>query len=237
MKHLDRALAIKQGRIYFIPASACVNGHLSHRRVDNYRCAECFKEIVVEPSNVKNYSSRAKAKELGLKRYNNGKPCVQGHIAERFTAGGACCECASIYNSSQKRRDSLNKLYKENKTSREKRAKSGLAWAIKNRKTEKGKITGVLRSFIGRMINNDKSKSMSEKLGYSNKEFNNHISGMFQEGMMWSNHGEWHVDHIRPISSFYAENITDPKIINALSNLQPLWAFDNLSKGSNYESN
>jgi hypothetical protein len=50
--------------------------------------------------------------------------------------------------------------------------------------------------------------------------------------MNWFNHGEWHIDHIRPISSFDLD--TDPSIVNALDNLQPLWAIDNMKKSNKY---
>lgn len=35
----------------------------------------------------------------------------------------------------------------------------------------------------------------------------------------------------KPVSAFLQEGITDPKVINALSNLRPLWAKDNFAKG------
>jgi len=60
------------------------------------------------------------------------------------------------------------------------------------------------------------------------------IENKFLPGMFWSNHGKWHIDHIKPVSVFVKEGITDPKIICALDNLQPLWAKDNLRKGVKY---
>lgn len=64
-----------------------------------------------------------------------------------------------------------------------------------------------------------------------------HLESKFQEGMSWENYGKWHVDHIRPVSSF---NITstecqDFKDCWALSNLQPLWAHDNLTKHAKWD--
>ena len=47
--------------------------------------------------------------------------------------------------------------------------------------------------------------------------------------MSWDNYGEWHIDHIRPVSDFPSE--TPPYVINSLNNLQPLWKIDNLKKG------
>ena len=48
--------------------------------------------------------------------------------------------------------------------------------------------------------------------------------------MSWDNHGKWHIDHIKPVSKF--DKNTLPSIVNALSNLQPLWAIDNIQKGN-----
>jgi hypothetical protein len=48
-------------------------------------------------------------------------------------------------------------------------------------------------------------------------------------GMSWDTHGDWHVDHKRPISSFSLDRVEEAFHI---SNLQPLWAFENLSKGA-----
>jgi hypothetical protein len=59
-------------------------------------------------------------------------------------------------------------------------------------------------------------------LGYSALELKEHIESLFTEGMTWDNHGEWHIDHIKPVSTFDPE--TPSSVVNALSNLQPLWS-------------
>lgn len=62
------------------------------------------------------------------------------------------------------------------------------------------------------------------------------LESRFLSGMSWENHsigeGKWHIDHIRPCASF---DLTDPeqqKVCFHYTNLQPLWAVDNLKKGS-----
>ena len=79
------------------------------------------------------------------------------------------------------------------------------------------------------------SRRTLQLLGCSIAELRAHLEQQFESGMTWENYGEWHVDHIRPCASF---DLTDPKQQEKCfhySNLQPLWAFDNLSKGDSWE--
>ena len=55
-----------------------------------------------------------------------------------------------------------------------------------------------------------------------------HIERQFTKGMNWSNHGEWHIDHIIPLASANTEQRL--KELCHYSNLQPLWASENISK-------
>jgi len=54
--------------------------------------------------------------------------------------------------------------------------------------------------------------------------------------MTWENHGEWHIDHIKPCSLFNLLNEDEQKKCFHYTNLQPLWASENLSKGCKYEN-
>ena len=63
--------------------------------------------------------------------------------------------------------------------------------------------------------------------GCSAGELKAYLESLFLEGMTWDNYGKWHVDHIRPVCSFLAEEWEQ---INHYTNLRPLWAEDNLTK-------
>jgi hypothetical protein len=67
-------------------------------------------------------------------------------------------------------------------------------------------------------------------LGYTALEFKAHMERQFVAGMNWLNHGEWHVDHIIPLSSFNLLDESERKIANGLANLMPIWAKDNFKK-------
>lgn len=87
----------------------------------------------------------------------------------------------------------------------------------------------VLKAF--QRIKQDKPTDTQSILGCTWEEAKAHFELLFQEGMTWENHGEWHVDHIRPVASFKKDEL---HLMNHISNLQPLWAKDNLSKGDAY---
>jgi hypothetical protein len=67
-------------------------------------------------------------------------------------------------------------------------------------------------------------------MGFTREEFKVHIETQFEPWMTWANHGKWHVDHIVPVAHYISQGVTDPLVINALSNLRPLSAAENLRK-------
>lgn len=72
-------------------------------------------------------------------------------------------------------------------------------------------------------------------LGCSVIEAVEHIENQFVDGMSWSNHGDWHIDHIIPLSVFNLEDAGQVAKACHYTNLRPLWASENLSKGSRIE--
>ena len=59
-----------------------------------------------------------------------------------------------------------------------------------------------------------------------------HLESQFREGMTRENHGlkGWHVDHVRPCSSFDLSDPEEQKKCFHYTNLQPLWWWENLEK-------
>lgn len=71
-----------------------------------------------------------------------------------------------------------------------------------------------------------------ELLGCTGAEAMAHIERQFKPGMSWDNRREWHVDHIKPLAKF---DMTDPaqqRQAFHYTNLQPLWASENMAKGA-----
>ncbi len=82
-------------------------------------------------------------------------------------------------------------------------------------------------------IGESKLEKTNLLLGYKAIDLKLHLESLFIDGMSWSNFGEWHVDHIKPVSKFDKTEL--PSVVNSLDNLQPLWANENLKKGARYE--
>ena len=75
-------------------------------------------------------------------------------------------------------------------------------------------------------------------IGCTLEQLKKHLENQFTAGMTWKNYGRngWHIDHIKPCTSF---DLTDPKQQRKCfhySNLQPLWAAENISKGNRISS-
>ena len=79
---------------------------------------------------------------------------------------------------------------------------------------------------------NAKSGSAVQDLGCTISQFKLYIENQFEPGMTWKNQGKWHLDHVMPLASFDLTDRSQFLIAANWLNYQPLWAKDNLAKGS-----
>jgi hypothetical protein len=98
------------------------------------------------------------------------------------------------------------------------------------------KYIQYLRGRMSRCLKEKGSFSVRSLFVCTNLEFKEHLSSLFKDGMTWDNYGRsgWHIDHIRPLSSFDLSNKEELIEAFSLKNLQPLWGSENCSKGSLY---
>jgi len=129
-----------------------------------------------------------------------------------------CKSCQSLYRANYNKNNKVKILdynIEYNKT-------YNLKWALNNPHII------LWRGLVNRYVqsNNYTKKDKTESvLGYSNFVFKTHIENQFQDDMNWKN---IHIDHRIPLSWF--KNNTPINVVNNLSNLHPLSAFDNISK-------
>lgn len=99
----------------------------------------------------------------------------------------------------------------------------------------------IVRSRIRTRFYTHIKKGMAEKkvktldlIGCDWLFLKNHLEKKFKKNMNWNNYGKWHIDHIKPMSHFNLFDVQEQKNCFHYSNLQPLWAVENLRKGNRY---
>lgn len=108
---------------------------------------------------------------------------------------------------------------------------------IKNRDCPKFRINRTVRTQLHKCLRGGKQGKTFDLLGYTASDLCAHLERQFAPRMGWHNYGEWHVDHIRPISLFNFETARDPEFKDcwSLTNLRPVWAKLNLRKSNKRE--
>ena len=189
---------------------------------DGYRseCKICQKEYYnknKEKINLQNLKYKKDNKEqLNLKR----KEYYLSHKDEEKERN------LKRYNKNKNEILEKQKIYNDNN-----RDKRNLL--AKNYRNKNPHIMGwryILNNSLKRLGKSKEGKTI-DLLGYSVLDLKVHLESLFTEGMSWENYGDWHIDHIKPVSKFDPE--TPMRIVNALSNLQPLWGPDNIRKSDN----
>lgn len=101
----------------------------------------------------------------------------------------------------------------------------------------KFRINSTLRLRLTHELRGIKKVDLSycfDLLGCNIDFFIKHIEDQFIKNMNWDNHSKygWHLDHIIPVSSYDLSDEKQRKECFHYTNLQPLWAEDNLRKGA-----
>lgn len=131
----------------------------------------------------------------------------------------------------------------------ERRRRSALAYHYRNKqkaterqrarrakevKTPRNRLNDAMRAGIYSSLRGKKANRAWQVLaGYSIEMLVAHLERQFKRGMTWDNYGSgWHVDHVRPVSSFSFSSAKDADFRDCwgLANLRPLWSRENLSK-------
>ena len=197
------------------------NFHKSKNNPDGYKnvCKQCRliqqKEYVVKNTEkVKKSQEKYASSERGKKTLSKNQQKYYYNNKEK------CNRVSREWNKNHA--DFVKKYNKEYNKIRKVTDKDKIVWRT------------ILTNSLKRM-NKPKEGHTIDLLGYSALDLKQHIQSLFTEGMSWNNWGEWHIDHIKGVVNF--DNNTHPSIVNALSNLRPLWATTREINGVIYEGN
>lgn len=158
----------------------------------------------------------------------------------KFGLRTVCKKCVANTTDREARRKYHSQYYQKN---RSKVIKHQLEYIKNNREKINSRHNNKYHSDINykmkhnlkRRMNNAikghfKDCSTLKLLGCNLETVRQHLESKFTEGMNWDNYGKWHIDHIMPCASF---DLSDPKQQRQCfhyTNLQPLWAKDNMQK-------
>lgn len=122
------------------------------------------------------------------------------------------------------KRKQYRENYKPRKNERKKeRKETDLIYYLVDR------VRSRLRKYL--LINNITKKNKTfDIVGCTPQFLKEHLETQFKEGMNWENRNKWHIDHITPLSSAKTEE--ELYKLCHYTNLQPLWAEDNLKKSN-----
>ena len=137
-------------------------------------------------------------------------------------------------------RQNNSKRYKESLT--ECRKRNGHIYYLKNKEYKQNRLNNDiefrlkknLRARISNVLKKQhKVGSSVRDLGCSSLEFKDYLELLWQPGMSWDNYGlkGWHIDHIKPLCKFDLTDRDQFKSAIHYTNLQPMWAHENWSKG------
>lgn len=165
---------------------------------------------------------------------------IEFFTGNKGVSDGLSCYCRSCLSDIQKEYREKNPAKIKDIISRNNRKMrdSGYrrAYYKKKRETDVSfNITNNLRNRIWRALRRGDSArggTLWELTGCSLLELKSWLESKFKEGMSWGNHGNygWHIDHIIPCAAFDLSDIEQQKRCFHYTNLQPLWAHDNLAK-------
>lgn len=195
-------------------------------------------QITAAKARSKKWSDKNREAINSKARANSAKPEVKAKdAAYREANRERQSEYNRVYYESNKEviLERSNQYYQDNAESV--KSKRYAYYKLKMKTDPTFKLTQYMRARVRNAVYNQfssKACGTFELVGCTPLKLKGHLESQFTDGMGWENYGEWHVDHIRPCASFDLTLDSEQKICFNYTNLQPLWARDNLKKGDTY---
>lgn len=207
-------------------------------------CQALERQSRLDPAKLWKRADELELSEVGMKRC---PACMEARPIGQFiprSCGGVysyCLECCKKKSRAARDKDILKDRQKKLASYHRRRQVVGDLmrskrnhWRSSKRKDDpvfslSERVRGLLGSAMRRMGYTKKAKTQTI-LGCDWHVFAAHIERQFLRGMNWANRQDWHLDHIVPLATAKTEE--DVIRLNHFTNLRPIWAKDNLSKGA-----
>lgn len=212
----------------YFTGKPCNNGHITYKLTSNYKCQQCSLDWV---NNKLRTDPEFAAEEREKCRVRN---------ALRYKTDPEFKAKMDAYSASwsRKQRETNEEFrIKHNERTKEfKRNNRHLASARLRFRRKHDEVFAAQSMCRDRLkhafdLGRVENDAAFGHLGYHPRDLYEHIESLFVEGMSWDNRGEWHIDHIMPVSAFTEFT---PAIVHALPNLRPVWKEENMRKGNKW---
>jgi hypothetical protein len=212
---ISKEEAINLNQKWYYSGIPCKNGHINKRYVNTGICYECKRNL----NKQCNKRNPERQKRNTKSNYNKNKT----KILKRSKTW--------VENNREKSNQYKNNWKVNHKEQNLKQARD---YQNKQRKDPYKRVSMNMSKAIWECLKKNKNNTTwLSFVEFSIDDLIKHLENKFTTEMTWENYGiYWHIDHIKPLSWFNLE--TEFKDAWALSNLQPLEATKNLSKGNRY---
>lgn len=251
-----RKEARQAGEKYYFTGKPCPHGHTCKRFTSNKQCFDCNSErrrekYQADPA----YAEKILANCKGYRERNNEKVCEKSrnYHHERYPNDPAfrkaMCDRKREWRRRKRETDPewkakenkkkiarASRQYATNPEYRAKKNRATAAWLLKKRQSDPMFRLG--RNMSGSICQSLKARGQSKRkrhwediVGFTLQQLKDHLEPQFRPGMTWDNYGPvWHIDHIKPLTK--CESFEEAW---KLSNLQPLFARENIVKSNKWE--
>ena len=198
------------------------NKLISQSRINhgsNYCSVECYTKgyykdnngtILIKAKKYRDNPKRKEEKQIYMNKYRKDNKININSTQRRYWA-----------NNREKKKELDKKYYNNNWEKIYNRIK------YRRKNDINFKLKDHLRTMMHKAIKNNYKYTSTTKLsGCSIQFLRNYLEKQWKPGMNWKNHTfhGWHIDHIKPISSFDLSKEEEQKKCFHYTNLQPLWA-------------
>lgn len=229
MELISRDKAKSLGLKRYFTGDPCKYGHVVERQVSSYGCMACQNERVKAAAKKK----YAEDPEYKAKINERNRLYNQSETYKEYNRKRISTDAYREYRVNYLSQDHMREKKRAYDRERQQTCAYKAAKRDRYRNDVRYKVACLIRARLRQAIKKAKTAKSSSVSDVDIDKLIQRIELNFKPGMSWRNHGEWHIDHVKPVAAFAAQG-RDIGTANTLCNLRPEWRSDNMLKSSKF---